>query len=348
MTRPARLPLLALALTLGAASALAEGEWTTAETRYVAGKGPVPFQMPLAEDGLDLADVVGQLPVAGGGLLKTRGNDVGLDWGVDGRVDQWVRGKSARIAVALTHTDGTRSPYQLLAVKEEDGYVARPGCYRQARVAGVQLALIDANADGRFDGVGDDMIAIGRRAQLAIPLGRVIAVGDALWELKVRPDGGEVSLRPWTGATGALDLRGGFGKAGKGAPVVAIVTGPLGSYDALAGRGPLTVPAGDYTFRWGKIAAGPRSAEVEWDKTFAVGGATPAQPKWGAPFEMLAPVEREGLLLTIMPLQIEVHGRGGESYDRFSPSPLSVRLLIRRPKAKKLLLKRSGGDLAGC
>lgn len=351
MTRRHHAFLLAVVagLVLGGGSALADDAWTTVPTRYVAGKDAPPFHMPLAEDGLDLADVVAELPVAGGAAVEADGggDKVGIDWGRDGRVDQWISGTSDRVAVTLTHGD-RRVPYQLLVTRDADGYVARPGCYRLAKAAGVQLALIDADADGRFDGVGDDMIAIGRRPELALPLGRVVAIGDALWELKVRPDGTELSMRPWRGETGQIDLRGGFGKAGRGTPEVALVTGPLGTYDALAGRGPATVPAGEYAFRWGTIAAGPRRAEVAWDTTIVARGDTPARPTWGAPFAMHVPVAREGNRLTVMPLQIDVTGRGGESYDRFAPSPLSVRLLVRRPQAERLLLKRSGGGLVGC
>jgi len=216
-----------------------------------------------------------------------------------------------------------------------------PAGLREGEIAGEPVWIIDANANGVFDDLGQDAVVIGRTPGAAT-LGSVWLVDGELYEVEVNADGTELTYAPYRGEVGVLDVTSEFGMR---ANLVSAVFESSGVSLQLADTSKgVTVPAGDYTLSWGRVEKGKDTADIvrgEMPTIEVEPGATTVL-EWGHEIHGKPEVRRGPSSVTINP-GYRIWGGAGEEYVNFSPAPEAHKFRVEDEKGKKL----DSGSLKG-
>lgn len=251
----------------------------------------------------------------GGCQFTTRSEGTGLavDTDGDGTTDVTVQGEGGFVKL---QKDGFR--YALRLVNRGGGWHYATSCLRQAKVRGQRLRLIDQNGNGRFSDVGVDAMILGR-GETATFLSRVINVDREVLSMEVSSDGGSVTLTPYEGDTGTLDLTSSLETKGK--LLSAIVRSVDGALSFDLARGALSVPTGTYRIHSGTIGLGETTVDVRRGRAADLvvdGGATVALD-WGGPATAEFDYRRQDGKLEFSPAAVWYYGDSGEEYRNWNP-----------------------------
>lgn len=343
-------------LLVASAHAQTDGDgWTWTKAAHRVGRGgKFPFVVPVTETGPWRGKKIDEgklgFTCAEGDLRAvTKGSGLAIDIDGDLKPDHSIGGKPKPLNL-LGRVDGKVVPYamvfQSIAAPLNSGtwYYYRTGCWREARVGKTRVVVIDANANGRYDDVGEDMLVLGKRTH-AQWLSRIVPLDQGLVELKVEADGSRIGTKAWSGATGTLDLSKGFSlPGGKGTLAAAVVRSEDGlSFDGAAA---VKVPVGSYTLRWGVVSAGRKNscmfkAELEVEVTE---GET-ATAEFGGPVKIVSQFHVDDeRTLEVLPDAVFLLGKAKEHYFNFTPS-LRMKIEIRDADTRRIIAR--GGFGAG-
>ncbi len=289
------------------------------------------------------------IPHAGGAgfVVEPRGQGLAIDTDGDGEVDRELNGRKdpdtqvrhARVVLTGKATDGGELRYPVRLKDEGAGWVWAAGGALVGDVGGVGLQIIDLDGNGSFHDVGRDAVVVGGTG-VAQFLGETIAVGDGLLRVTVEDGDRGLTIEPFDGATGTLDIASEFG--GKGVMLAAVVQSVDGrqSFELGAHDGKVTVPAGSY--RLVTAALGLGDARVDVDparmKAVQVSGDATAKLGWGAPIRATFDYERDGGELTFDPRQVSYIGAGGERWIGWNPIGKSPKFQVKEKDTGDVLV----------
>jgi hypothetical protein len=211
-------------------------------------------------------------------------------------------------------------------------------------IEGVQIKLIDTNANGRFDEVGKDALVVGDRPAAAY-LGEIVNLRGKLYRAKVAEDGTQIDLKAYEGDVGKLSLRGGF--RSRGNLDLAVVASEDGkAFFELSRVAALEVPAGNYHLVAGVARRGGESVRIGKGKMTPItvpAGASESRT-WGTPLIAEFNYTRHGEDVTVEP-DVHFYGSMGEEYFAFEPDEKSPKFLVLDKKSRRLI---ASGRFGGC
>lgn len=204
--------------------------------------------------------------------------------------------------------------------------------YSTGKIDDLEITLIDANKNESFDEIGTDAFILGK-SLYALPVSRVISVKNKLYECEIDNTGGWITLTPFQGDCGEVDMLSNFKCPLK--PEMLVIKSSDIYLDVSKGKTTL-VPVGSYNFwlgyipeKKGSLAIKPGEMNnIEVAKTEDKDGKPkPVQVKWGGPYKLDCACTISDGKVTI-PEAISVYGSAGEEYCNFLPSILPAMVEI--------------------
>jgi hypothetical protein len=216
--------------------------------------------------------------------------------------------------------------------------------YAVGKIEDVDFTLIDANENEAFDEKGADAYILGK-SNYALSLSRIISVKNKLYECEVETSGERITLTPYHGEAGEVDMITNFKCALK--PEMAILRSGDIYLDVSRSKN-ARAPYGDYTLWLGYIAdkKGSMAIRTRNMKPINVGKSEdkdgkkkPVQVQWGAPFQLDCSVTIQDRNVSVSE-SVTLYGSAGEEYYNFKPGllPVSIEIL---DKDKKSVAKGS-------
>lgn len=266
---------------------------------------------------------------------------VSLDTDGDGKADSDVKGTSGY--AELRGKDAAGKAFTYAARITNDGTkcsFAASGAL-VGSLNGVAISVIDANNNGVYGEFGKDAMIVGN-GRAASWLSKVVNLKDELFELQVSADGRQVTAKPFTGASGTLELRGGFKSAGELDSIV-VSDERSGSSFNLAGSKSMLVPTGAYVISGGFAHKANETAFIDGGKMrpLVVERSRTTSLAWGGPVVAEFDYKHENEQVTVEP-NIKFFGRAGEEYYSFKPEAKSPKFFVLDGK-KVVATGRFGG-----
>lgn len=264
-------------------------------------------------------------------VTELAGTSLKVDTDGDGELDVTVDAPGGLVVL-----EGERTRHAL-RLRYGAGWEYSAGSVVRGEVDGTRIEIVDQDNDGRYDGVGRDALVIGR-SRSACYLSEVIALGDQLHTLEVAPDGSSLTLTPYTGPAGRLEVT--TEATAKVRAAVFVSEDGRQSVNLATSEGAALVPAGRYRLHSGQLAfsgnqVGVRSGESDWVEVTA---EVPGELHWGGPVRAEFAFNRQVGQLSFDPTAIWYYGKAGEEYVDWLPNGKSPRIEVRE--------KHSGNELA--
>ncbi|GAB4167240.1 MAG: hypothetical protein Kow00107_11800 [Planctomycetota bacterium] len=216
----------------------------------------------------------------------------------DGKPDAESRKPALHLKLNLTFEDGASEPYDAWAYRyntelgektDTQLWCWHRSCFWSGKVNGETVTLYDDNANGLYNDLMEDSIAVGG-SKFAAPYTGLIILKERLFRIKLDPHGHSVSIKPYEGETGTINIVKEFSKPMKGisgAKVFVVERTSEGEKVCLdiAGAKDAPVPVGKYTLKVAMLSdrifvTAGKHAEID------VAQGQEAYFKWGGPFEL--------------------------------------------------------------
>lgn len=296
----------------------------------------VSGSIPIAHEGGDGFDAVHD------GLALS----LEVDTNGDGRTDKKVRGKGGFLLLRGKDTEGEKLAYGVRFRAVGKSYEFASSGVFVGSIDGEPITLIDQDNDGVWNEYGVDALVIGR-GEAASYLSRVVNLDGELFELDVAADGSSVTVKPWTGETGTLDLLSGLESRGKAEAIVVVDTTGDRSFELSRARDGLTVPAGEYRLAAGLLAKANETVRVQNGKMDAirVEPDLTTSPKWGGEIVIEFSYSHAGEKVNIEPTALAYYGQAGEQYSEFLPQGGSPKFFVFDAASEREL---GSGRFGGC
>lgn len=258
--------------------------------------------------------------LAGEGLRLDTDGDGALDRTLEGRLDEASGERRAFCVLERGLPDGRTLRYAVRLRDHGTGWQWSSSGALAGRIGDVRVLLFDQDGNGRFDDVGEDALLFGG-GTIAHYLSEVVSVGGELLRLAVEPDGTALSLEPYTGPSGVLDVRSELETKGKLLAAIVQSEDERYSFDLARASGGLRVPAGTYRIVRGKLGLGKGFVRVipgrANELVVAPGGETVLD--WGGPVVAEFEYVRRGGLVQLDPNRVWYYGAAGEEYVGWTP-----------------------------
>ena len=146
------------------------------------------------------------------------------------------------------------TPEQLLdGVKHNKPPAAYENYLSGAVSDGVVLTLVDTDKNKQYDDAGKDVVVFGNTSY-GIPFSKIINIKNKLYDVKVNSAGYKISLKPFEGDTGKVDLVSKY-KCNIQPELVILTSGNGDFFDAAKNKA-FVLPCGTYSLYMGYIAEG--------------------------------------------------------------------------------------------
>lgn len=248
--------------------------------------------------------------------VRSEGTGLGVDTDGDGETNVVVQVSADKTGHVKLRQGDYR--YAIELANRGGGWFFRTAAIKQANVEGTKLRLIDQNGNGRFGDVGEDAMIVGR-GNVAMFLSRAVNIGGRLWQLEVAADDGSISLAPFAGSTGTLDMTSKLESNGK--LLSAIVSSSDGQYCFDLAGGAQTVPVGSYRIHSGAIGLGETTVGVRRGhaEDLVVQDGVTAELAWGGPARAEFAYRQQGDKVEFRPDEVWYYGNSGEEYTQWQP-----------------------------
>ncbi|MCA9319266.1 MAG: hypothetical protein KDB53_00960 [Planctomycetes bacterium] len=277
--------------------------------------------------------VAGKLPIAHSGgegfEAVIDGTALSIDANGDGKVgDVKAKGTGGLVTLKGETADGKKLYYTARLVNNGTWSFATSGAM-VGKVAGTEVQLIDQNNNGRYNDFGEDAMIVGN-GDAASFLSKVISIKGELFEIDVNANGDEVTVRPFQGETGVLNLYSGFESKGKLAAAVVVSVDGANSFELAGDRKGLTVPVGQYRIASGLILKGKETVKVRAGKSRPVTVAANDESvvEWGGPLRAEFTYARQGDKVTFDPQNLWFYGKMEEEYYEWVPDGKPPKFVI--------------------
>ncbi|MFH1228001.1 MAG: hypothetical protein V1701_08900 [Planctomycetota bacterium] len=206
--------------------------------------------------------------------------------------------------------------------------------YTTGKIEGTDIKLIDDNKDGEYNGVGVDVVVIGD-SPYGIPVSNVVSIKNTLYNFTVEPNGQKITLKPYQGEYGVVDMISGFKCPSQ--LDLAIINCGRDIYLDVAKDKKTKVPCGTYTLWLGYISEASNHVAVRQGRMEPItvtneAGDSPDQKKttlvnWGGPcrleFEGSCDKKEVKKVVTLNVRAIyssaRIFGKSNEEYFGFNP-----------------------------
>ena len=243
-----------------------------------------------------------------------------IDSNGDGRVDRDIKGSDG--FVDLKGEDELGEVFHYGVRFRNDGerkWSWTASGAMTGKVEGLTMAVIDANANGRYDDFGVDGLAVGKDLGAGY-VSRIVSIDGKLFEFEVNADGTEVKTRPYTGETGVLTLK--KIKGIKASVVTAIARqGKDVSFQIAGAKKGMVVPVGDYVLADAFLRGSSETARIRMGRMERLEVATGAEVELqlGGPLTGEVPSPRLQDGKAVVSPNVQVFGSLGEEYYDFQP-----------------------------
>lgn len=255
----------------------------------------------------------------------------------DGRTNDVVKGVAGKLTIRGKDAEGDKLVYDVRFKKDGTAWKYASSGIMQGRVGGELVTLIDQNNNGIWNEYGVDAMIVGK-SDAACFLSNVVNLKGSLYNLEVAPNGRSLTVSPYEGEAGLLDLQSGFKSYGKLVSVV--VSNGQASFDLANEKGGLKVPVGEYTITGGFCKKGNETARIR------TGNMQPLQVTidqkselaWGAPVnvEFAYTIEDGTLKVPPPPANVKYFGAAGEEYFDWQPDAVSPEIIITDEKGREV------------
>ena len=261
-----------------------------------------------------------------GFAVESRGVGFAIDTDGDGTLDRVVEGREhpetkvrhARVVLTGKTKDGADLRYPVRLEDKGQGWHWAAGGALIGDVDGTPVQLIDMDGNGRHDDVGRDAIVVGGTG-IAQFLGESVAMDDEL--LSIHVEGARLTVAPYDGPTGTLDLHGEFD--GNGVLLSAVVQSTDGkqSFELSMHEDGLRVPTGDYRLVAATLGLGDSRVVIDPAAMDSMEVAEEGETalEWGAPIRATFKFTRPGGEITLDPRDVEYRGSAGEKWIGWNP-----------------------------
>ena len=243
-----------------------------------------------------------------------------IDSNGDGRVDRDVKGSDGFVDLKGEDEQGQVFHYGVRFRNDgERKWSWTASGAMTGKVEGLTMAVIDANANGRYDDFGVDGLAIGTDRGAGY-VSRIVSIGGKLFEFAVNADGTEVKTRPYTGETGVLKLK--KIKGIKASVVTAIARqGKDVSFQIAGAKKGMVVPVGDYVLADAFLKGSSETARIRMGRMERLEVATDGETELqlGGPLTGEVPSPRLQDGKAVVSPNVQVFGSLGEEYYDFQP-----------------------------
>jgi hypothetical protein len=334
------LPLL-LAFLVAAASPLAAQD--QAKLKY---KGVQKWTYILPNEMWSSAAGSVAVPHAGGDGFATAldGMKLLVDTTGDGRTNDVVKGVAGKLTLRGKNSEGDKLTYDVRFKKEGTTWKYSSSGLMQGRIGGELISIIDQNNNGVWNEYGVDAMIVGK-SQAACFLSSVVNLKGNLYNFEVAADGRSMTISPYEGEVGTLDLQSGFKSYGKLISVV--VSDGQKSFDLANEKKGLKVPAGSYTISGGFCKKGNETARIRTGQMqpLEVAAEKETELAWGAPVqvEFAYTIENGTLKVPPPPANVKYFGAAGEEYFDWQPDATSPEIIITDEKGREVGKGRFGG-----
>lgn len=243
-----------------------------------------------------------------------------IDSNGDGRVDRDIKGSDGFVDLKGEDAEGQVFHYGVRFRNDgERKWSWTASGAMTGKVEGLTMAVIDANANGRYDDLGVDGLAIGKDRGAGY-VSRIVNIDGKLFEFEVNADGTEVKTRPFTGETGVLTLK--KIKGIKASVVTAIARqGKDVSFQIAGAKKGMVVPVGDYVLADAFLKGSSETARIRMGRMERLEVATGAEVdiQLGGPLVGEVPTPRLQDGKAVVSPNVQVFGSLGEEYYDFQP-----------------------------
>ncbi|MHC5019465.1 MAG: anti-sigma factor family protein [Planctomycetota bacterium] len=143
------------------------------------------------------------------------------------------------------YENGQTAVLQVSVRKAGDQWLFQNRTARRGKWLGKTVVVVDGDHNGRYADPGEDLVVFAERAEV-VPVSSVLLTRDGLTEFGVDPLGGRFRVRPYTGATGTLQVDAAYNGSGKATSVV-VRSGARYFEVARHAGTPVALPVGTYT-----------------------------------------------------------------------------------------------------
>ncbi|MFH1231100.1 MAG: hypothetical protein V1709_06340 [Planctomycetota bacterium] len=198
--------------------------------------------------------------------------------------------------------------------------------YAKGKVDDVEITLIDANNNGVYDEKGKDAIVIGNSIY-ALPVSPIICIKNKLYECKIEATAEKISLAPYEGKCGEVDMLSNF-KCPLKLEMLILNCGDI--YLDVSKSKINTLPCGAYTLWLGYLTDKKGSATIKQNEMKSIDVTDELDKdnkkkvnlvQWGAPYRVDCSCTLQDNKITI-PESLNVYGAAGEEYYNVTPSML--------------------------
>jgi len=261
---------------------------------------------------------------------QRNGLKLSVDTNGDGRMNKDVKGTKGYLKF---RTKGFQ--YAARFRGSSGGYEYATSCAMVGSVAGIPLQLIDLNNNGTYNDLGQDAVVVGK-GKVAAYLSKSVSHKGKVYNFEVSENGRDVTVTPYDGEVGTINLAAGFKSRGK--LESAIVTDGYGNVFNVAGfKSGLVVPTGSYTILSGQVRKGSQSARINGGKMNALEVRADKVNKlsWGGPLIAEFTYALAEGKVTVAPTDLHIYGKAGEEYTDWLPGAKSPKFTVRDPDTGK-------------
>jgi hypothetical protein len=197
--------------------------------------------------------------------------------------------------------------------------------YTKGKVEGVDITLIDENTNGQYNDIGTDVMIIGK-SSYGIPVSKIISINNKLYECNVSSEGEKISLKPYEGKYGELDLISNF-KCPTKLDLVILNSDDI--YIDVTNNKKTVMPCGSYKLWLGFMQSGTSHVvikqnamkNIEITEDFENGSQKRKLTaiQWGGPFKIDFEPTVSDNKVTVSYASLRVYGSADEEYYNFTP-----------------------------
>lgn len=264
----------------------------------------------------------------------------------NGKVNHKVKGVKGTAVLSAKNVDGKKFKYALRFKKQGAGWVFASSGVMKGKINGTMIRLLDLDNNGTFNTVGTDGMIIGNGSACSY-VSKVVNLKGELYNFSANADGSQVTVTPYTGETGMLNVRKEFQSTGTLVSAVVSNEGGDYSFDLASAKKGMKVPTGKYVLSGGYLKRGGASVRMRQGrmKAIEVVKDQDAVLAWGAKLKAEFTYARQGTKITIEPSSLHYYGRAGVEFYNFLPETKSPKFLV---KDKRTGRELDSGRFSGC
>jgi hypothetical protein len=280
-----------------------------------------------------------------GFAAEVDGMALSVDTNGDGKGDVKAKGTAGLVTLKAVTAEGKPLVYTVRLVNNAGTWSFAASGAMVGSFQNETIRVIDQNNNGRYNDYGQDALVVGKGDAAAF-LSKVVSIGGALYGLEVNEAGDELTIAPFEGKAGTLDVVSKFETKGKLQAAVVRSSDGTSSFELSTAKGGLVVPEGKYEIVAGLVTMGKESVRIKTGKSkpITVHAGQPAVFEWGGPLTADFTYVREGEKVTFAPTSLWFYGRAGEEYTQWIPDGAPPKFVVSDAKSgKEFAVAKFGG-----